>query len=210
MIQNDALSSQQNNVAIQEEGAVDDQTRLQEALYVQEAQLNQVREVKNSLEATILTQKQEREQLQSRLKQAEDKAKKYNEAVNEAKRKQKIIQDKNNMIDMLQDQLSQAKQKAVNSEKYYQQNRELVTRKCALESAVTAKDKQIQELQDKLNKLELKTATPSVMKGPSNHSTFSKTGELKPIENRQRGHSGTAKPRAREINDVKFVESKPS
>lgn len=36
-----------------------------------------------------------------KLKQAEDKARKYNEAVNEAKRKQKIIQDKNNMIDML-------------------------------------------------------------------------------------------------------------
>ena len=47
------------------------------------------------------------------------------------------------MIDMLQDQLSQAKQKAVNSEKYYQQNRELVTRKCALESGIQARDKQI-------------------------------------------------------------------
>ena len=57
--------------------------------------------------------------MQEKLKQAELKARKYMEALNEAKRKQKIIQDKNNMIDMLQDQLSQAKQKAVNSEKYY-------------------------------------------------------------------------------------------
>ena len=76
---------------------------MQEALYVQEAQLNEVREVKNNLEATLMSQKQERDQLQEKLKQSELKARKYLEALGEAKRKQKIIQDKNNMIDMLQD-----------------------------------------------------------------------------------------------------------
>jgi hypothetical protein len=50
-----------------------------------------VREVKNTLEATIMSQKQEKEELSEKLKQAELKARKYMEALNEAKRKQKII-----------------------------------------------------------------------------------------------------------------------
>jgi hypothetical protein len=43
--------------------------------------------VKNNLEATLHTQKIERDQLLEKLRVAESKVRKYNDAVNEAKRK---------------------------------------------------------------------------------------------------------------------------
>lgn len=110
--------------------------------------------MKNNLEVAVINSKEEKNRVVEKLKQAEGKARKYQDALNEAKRKQKIIQDKNNMIDMLSDQLSQTKQKATTAEKYYQQNKELVTRKCALESCVKAREKTIQELNDKVARLE--------------------------------------------------------
>lgn len=124
-------------------GLGNDQVRLQEALYEQENQLNQEREEKNSLHVSLMGQKEEKNRLMDRLKVAEAKAKKYTEATNEAKRKQKMLQDKNRQIDMLQTQLGQNKQKALKVDKVNTQNAELVTRKCALESSVQSKDKKI-------------------------------------------------------------------
>ena len=50
-------------------------------------------------------EKEERNRLHDKLKLAESKAKKYGEALNAAQRKQKIIQEKNRMIESLQNQL---------------------------------------------------------------------------------------------------------
>ena len=76
---------------MQEDGVAEDQVRLQEALYAQEAQLNQEREVKNNLEVAVINSKEEKNRVVEKLKQAEGKARKYQDALNEAKRKQKII-----------------------------------------------------------------------------------------------------------------------
>ena len=69
----------------------DDQNRLQEALYEQENQLNQEREKKNNLHVSLMGQKEEKKQLMDRLKVAEGKAKKFTEAANDGKRKQKML-----------------------------------------------------------------------------------------------------------------------
>ena len=81
--------------------------------------------------------------MMEKLKIAEGKAKKFTEAQNDAKRKQKMIVDKNRQIEMLQSQLEQNKQKAMKVDKITQQNAELVTRKCALESGAQQKDRKI-------------------------------------------------------------------
>ena len=51
---------------------------------------------------------------------------------------------------MLQNQLEQNKQKALKVDKISQQNAELVTRKCALESGAQSKEKHIKELNDRV------------------------------------------------------------
>ena len=50
-----------------------------------------------------MNEKEEKNRLLDKLKQAEGKAKKHSEAVNEAKRKHKIISEKNVQIDHLQE-----------------------------------------------------------------------------------------------------------
>jgi hypothetical protein len=45
--------------------------------------------------------KEEKNRIMDKLKVAEQKAKKFTEAANDAKRKQKMIQDKNRQIEML-------------------------------------------------------------------------------------------------------------
>jgi len=55
--------------------------------------------------------KEEGKRMIEKLKVAEGKAKKFNESQNDAKRKQKMIQDKNREIATLQNQLEQNKQK---------------------------------------------------------------------------------------------------
>ena len=64
--------------------------------------------------------KEEEKRLIEKLKIAEGKAKRFTEAQNEAKRKQKMIQDKNRQIEMLQNQLEQNKQKALKVDKISQ------------------------------------------------------------------------------------------
>ena len=86
---------------------------------------------------------EEKSKLLDKLKLAEIKAKKHNEAVNEAKRKQELIKTKSAQIDSLNEQLAHTQKKAMTADKYYNQNKDLVTRKCALESAITGKDKRI-------------------------------------------------------------------
>jgi len=103
MIQNDAFATQQNNLAAAEDGVHEDQARLQEALYAQEAQLNQEREVKGNLQVAVMNEKEEKNRLLERVKLLDGKAKKHSEAVGEAKRKQKIISEKNVQIDHLQE-----------------------------------------------------------------------------------------------------------
>jgi len=49
--------------------------------------------------------KEEKNRLMEKLKIAEGKAKKFTEAANDAKRKQRMLQDKNRQIDMLTTQL---------------------------------------------------------------------------------------------------------
>lgn len=85
---------------------------------------------------------EEKNRLSEKLKMVEGKAKKYTESLNDAKRKQKMITDKNRQIEILQSQLEQNKTKASKFDKIHSQNTELVTRKCALESSSQAKDKQ--------------------------------------------------------------------
>ena len=55
--------------------------------------------------------KEERNRLMDRLKVAETRAKKATEAIGDAKRKQKVIQEKTRQIEMLQLQAEQNKQK---------------------------------------------------------------------------------------------------
>lgn len=78
---------------------------MQEALYEQENILNQEREEKNNLHVTLMGSKEEQKRMMEKLKIAEGKAKKFTEAQNDAKRKQKMIVDKNRQIEMLQSQL---------------------------------------------------------------------------------------------------------
>ena len=87
--------------------------------------------------------KEERNRLLDRLKVAETRAKKATEAISDAKRKQKVIQEKNRQIEMLQLQSEQNRQKALKVDKIASQNAELVTRKCALESSGATKEKKI-------------------------------------------------------------------
>ena len=89
-----------------------------------------------------------------KLKIAEGKAKKFTEAQTDAKRKQKMIQEKNRQIELLQNQLEQNKSKTLRVDKVMQQNADMVTRKCALETQVQTKDKKIQELNDKVKDLQ--------------------------------------------------------
>ena len=101
-----------------------------------------------------MNEKEEKNRLLDRLKLLEGKAKKHNEAVNEAKRKHKIIGEKNVQIDHLQEQLATAKSKAQGADKVYSQNKDLVTRKCALESGIQNRDRKISELSDRVAQLE--------------------------------------------------------
>ena len=87
--------------------------------------------------------KEERNRLLDRLKVAETRAKKASDAINDAKRKQKVIQEKTRQIEMLQLQAEQDRQKTLKVDKIASQNAELVTRKCALESNAATKDKKI-------------------------------------------------------------------
>lgn len=64
--------------------------------------MNQEREEKNKLHVTLMSSKEEGKRLMDKLKIAEGKAKKSTEALNDAKRKQKMIQEKNRQIEMLQ------------------------------------------------------------------------------------------------------------
>ena len=59
--------------------------------------------MKNNLQVAVMNEKEEKSRLLDKLKLAEGKAKKHSEAVNEAKRKHKIISDKNVQIDHLQE-----------------------------------------------------------------------------------------------------------
>ena len=59
--------------------------------------------MKNNLQVAVMNEKEEKNRVLDRLKVAEGKAKKHGEAVNEAKRKQKIISEKNVQIDHLQE-----------------------------------------------------------------------------------------------------------
>ena len=54
---------------------------------------------------TLMGSKEEQKRMMEKLKIAEGKAKKFTEAQNDAKRKQKMIVDKNRQIEMLQSQL---------------------------------------------------------------------------------------------------------
>ena len=58
----------------------DDQARLQEALCEQENILNQERQEKNNLQISLMSKKEEEKRLIDKLKVAEGKAKKFNEA----------------------------------------------------------------------------------------------------------------------------------
>lgn len=80
--------------------------RLQEALYEQENILNQEREEKNNLHVTLMGTKEEHNKLLDRLKVAENKAKSVTKVETDAKRKQKMIQDKNHQIEMLKSELA--------------------------------------------------------------------------------------------------------
>lgn len=157
LIQNDSLlQNQQNQGSVATGNLPDDQARLQEALCEQENILNQERQEKNNLQISLMSKKEEEKRLIDKLKVAEGKAKKFNEAQNDAKRKQKMIQDKNRQIEVLSSQLEHNKQKAQKVDKIMQQNADLVTRKCALESSSTTKDRKISELTERARQLELK------------------------------------------------------
>ena len=67
--------------------------------------MSQEREEKNSLHVSLMGSKEEKNRLMEKLKIAEGKAKKFTEAANDAKRKQRMLQDKNRQIDMLTTQL---------------------------------------------------------------------------------------------------------
>lgn len=103
----------------------------------------------------MMKETEEKTKLLDKLKIAEVKAKKHNDAVNEAKRKQELIKTKSAQIDSLNEQLAFAQKKAMTADKYYNQNKDLVTRKCALESAVSSRDKTIQQLNDRVSHLEM-------------------------------------------------------
>ena len=116
--------------------------------------MNAEREEKNNLHVNLMGSKEEMNRIMEKLKTAEAKAKKYTEALADCKRKQKMIVDKNNQIQLLTTQVEQFKQKAQKVDKITSQNSDLVTRKCALESSLQARDKKTQEMTDKIRQLE--------------------------------------------------------
>ena len=67
--------------------------------------MSQEREEKNSLHVSLMGSKEEKNRLMEKLKIAEGKAKKFTEAANGAKRKQRMLQDKNRQIELLTTQL---------------------------------------------------------------------------------------------------------
>ena len=64
--------------------------------------LNQEREEKNKLTVDVMALREENNRLMEKVKVNETKAKRCTEAQNDAKRKQRMIQDKNRQIEMLQ------------------------------------------------------------------------------------------------------------
>ena len=63
--------------------------------------MSQEREEKNSLHVSLMGSKEEKNRLMEKLKIAEGKAKKYTDSNNDAKRKQRMLQDKNRIIEQL-------------------------------------------------------------------------------------------------------------
>ena len=121
---------------------------MQEALFQQEAILQQTREEKDQLAQmlnqannTVLRQKE-------KIKVQEKMSKKYNELLLENKRKHQMLLDKTKELEITKGQVKEIGELKERLNKINLTNRELVTRKCALESAVASKDKQMQELRD--------------------------------------------------------------
>jgi K+/H+ antiporter YhaU regulatory subunit KhtT len=85
-----------------------------------------------------------------KLKVSEIKAKKMVEATSEAKRKHNMWMDKQKEVDAMRQACKETSDLKEKLHKVNSTNKDLVTRKCALESACTSKDKTIQELNDKL------------------------------------------------------------
>jgi succinate dehydrogenase/fumarate reductase flavoprotein subunit len=78
-----------------------------------------------------------------KLKVSEIKAKKMVEATSEAKRKHNMWMDKQKEVDAMRQACKETNDLKEKLQKIKATNSDLVTRKCALESACTAKDKTI-------------------------------------------------------------------
>ena len=89
-----------------------------------------------------------------KLNDEKTKARKFLHAQAAARRKDKLIESKNSQISMLTDQLHNSRDKADKAQEFYRQNQHLVTRKCALESALQMREKQVNDLTDKVRSLE--------------------------------------------------------
>lgn len=67
--------------------------------------------------------------------------KKFNTIMEENKRKQKIIEDKNKEIERLKEEAEKFRAKAMERDHFHNKNKELVTKYYAQQSSVTEKDK---------------------------------------------------------------------
>lgn len=70
-----------------------------------------------------------------------------------------MLVEKQKEVDCMKQQCNEARDVKDKLNKIYSTNRDLVTRKCALESAVANRDKQMQELNEKLAKKEDELST---------------------------------------------------
>ena len=127
---------------------------MQEALYAQENQLNMERNDKNQLQVAIMNEKEEKNKMQERMKQLVQKSKKYDKVLKDSQALHSKLQDKSNQISMLNSRLTDSQSKNGQFQKINDMNKDLVTKNCALKSAVENKDKQNQSLQDKVRELE--------------------------------------------------------
>lgn len=88
------------------------------------------------------------DQLRLKLKASDAKARKYTVTLFESRRQHKQLQEKQGEIENLKKEAVDLKAEAGKSKALAQQNSNLVTRKCALESAVTSKDREIEKLKE--------------------------------------------------------------
>lgn len=94
-----------------------------------------------------------REKYQKKLSLLELRLKKLNNLTADNERKSKVITDKTSELAKLKDEIENLREKAKERDAFSNKNKELVTKYYAQTSAITEKDKRINELKNENQKL---------------------------------------------------------